>query len=82
MSGFSQVLPAVEKGARMKLIGTAGQLALQTIYTTRSNIKTVKDLEDRYMQDLNIRTGIQKSILAYAQVADMSLALEAQKLAG
>jgi hypothetical protein len=49
MSGFSQVLPAVEKGARMKLIGTAGQLAVQTIY---------------------------------AQVADMSLALEAQKLAG
>ena len=35
-----------------------------------------------YMQDLNIRTGIQKSILPYAQVADMSLALEAQKLAG
>ena len=82
MSGFSQVLPAVEKGARMKLIGTAGQLALQTIYTTRPNIKTVKDLEDRYMQDLNIRTGIQKSVLPYAQVADMSLALEAQKLAG
>jgi hypothetical protein len=82
MSGFSQVLPAVEKGARMKLIGTAGQLALQTIYTTRPNIKTVKDLEDRYMQDLNIRAGIQKSILAYTQVADMSLALEAQKLAG
>jgi hypothetical protein len=42
----------------------------------------VKDLEGRYIQDLNIRTGIQKSILPYAQVTDMSLALEAQKLAG
>src|SRR5262249_30143685 len=47
MSGFSQVLPAIEKGARMKLTGTAGQLAVQTIYTTRPNIKTVKDLEGR-----------------------------------
>jgi ABC-type nitrate/sulfonate/bicarbonate transport system substrate-binding protein len=47
MSGFSQVLPAIEKGARMKLIGTAGQLAVQTIYTTRPGIKTVKDLEGR-----------------------------------
>jgi len=47
MSGFSQVLPAIEKGARMKLIGTAGQLAVQTIYTTRPNIRTVKDLEGR-----------------------------------
>jgi len=35
-----------------------------------------------YMQDLNIRTSVQKSILPYSQVADMSLALEAQKLAG
>jgi hypothetical protein len=39
MPGFSQVLPAVEKGARMKLIGTAGQLTVQTIYTRRPNIK-------------------------------------------
>jgi ABC-type nitrate/sulfonate/bicarbonate transport system substrate-binding protein len=47
MSGFSQVLPAIEKGARMKLTGTAGQLAVQTIYTTRPDIKTVKNLEGR-----------------------------------
>jgi hypothetical protein len=40
MSGFSQILPAIEKGARMKLTGIAGQLAVQTIYTTRPNIRT------------------------------------------
>jgi ABC-type nitrate/sulfonate/bicarbonate transport system substrate-binding protein len=47
IAGFSQVLPAIEKGARMKLIAASGQLAVQTIYTTRPDIRTVKDLEGR-----------------------------------
>jgi hypothetical protein len=34
------------------------------------------------MQQLNIDTGVQKTMLPYSRVADMSLALEAQKLVG
>jgi len=33
----------------------------------------------RYMQALNLEAGVQKTILPYAQVADMSLAQEAVK---
>ena len=36
----------------------------------------------RYMQELNVSLGVQKSVLPYAQVADMSLAREALKLIG
>lgn len=35
-----------------------------------------------YMQQLNVSLGVQKSVLPYAQVADMSLAREALTLAG
>lgn len=44
LSGFSQVLPAIEKGARVKMVGSSGQKAVQTIYTTRPDIREVKDL--------------------------------------
>jgi hypothetical protein len=34
----------------------------------------------RYMQDLNISLGVQKGLLPYGQVTDMSLARDALKL--
>jgi NitT/TauT family transport system substrate-binding protein len=36
----------------------------------------------KYMQDLNVSLGVQKSVLPYAQVCDMSLARDAVKLLG
>lgn len=36
----------------------------------------------RYMQELNVSLGVQKKVLPYADVADMSLAAEALKLIG
>ena len=36
----------------------------------------------RYMQDLNVSLGVQKRVLPYEQVCDMSLARDAVKLLG
>jgi ABC-type nitrate/sulfonate/bicarbonate transport system substrate-binding protein len=47
LSGFSQVLPAIEKGARLKVLGGGAMLPLQGILTKNPAIKTVKDLEGR-----------------------------------
>lgn len=64
LSGFSQVLPAIEKGARMKMVGSSGQKAVQTIYTTRANIRTVKDLEGK-----TVGTGSLGALLHQMMVA-------------
>jgi ABC-type nitrate/sulfonate/bicarbonate transport system substrate-binding protein len=47
LSGFGQVLPAIEKGARLKILAGGALLALQAIMTKNPAIKTVKDLEGR-----------------------------------
>lgn len=36
----------------------------------------------RFMQDLNVSLGVQKRVLPYEQVCDMSLARDAVKLLG
>lgn len=64
LSGFGQVLPAIEKGAKMKLVGSSGQKAVQTIYTSRSDIKTVADLVGR-----TVGTGSPGSLLHQMMVA-------------
>jgi ABC-type nitrate/sulfonate/bicarbonate transport system substrate-binding protein len=47
LSGFGQVLPAIEKGARLKILAGGALLGLQGIMTKHPAIKTVKDLEGR-----------------------------------
>jgi len=47
LSGFGQVLPAIEKGARLKILAGGALLGLQAILTKNPAIKTVKDLEGR-----------------------------------
>lgn len=47
LSGFSQVFPAVDKGAKMKLIAGGTHLPLQGILSTKPDIKTLKDLEGK-----------------------------------
>ncbi len=46
-SGFGQTLAAISKGAELKVIGGAELVITQAIYTTRPEIKTLKDLEGR-----------------------------------
>jgi ABC-type nitrate/sulfonate/bicarbonate transport system substrate-binding protein len=47
LSGFGQVLPAIEKGAKLKILAGGALLGLQGIMTKNPAIKTVKDLEGR-----------------------------------
>src|SRR5215468_4171799 len=47
LSGFGQVLPAIEKGAKLKVLAGGALSALQAIMTKNPTIKSVKDLEGR-----------------------------------
>ena len=47
LSGFGQVLPAIEKGAKLKILAGGSVLGLQGILTKNPAVKTVKDLEGR-----------------------------------
>ena len=46
-SGFSQVFPAIERGGDLRLVAGSELLLLHLIYTCRSEIRTLKDLEGR-----------------------------------
>jgi len=47
LSGFSQVLPAIEKGAKLKILAGGLVLGVLAVLTKNPAIKTVKDLEGR-----------------------------------
>lgn len=44
LSGFGQVLPAIEKGAKLKIISGSGLLLAHAVYTTRDDITRPEDL--------------------------------------
>lgn len=46
-SGFPQVLPAIEKGGRLKLLATASNAVMSVIYSGKPDIKSIKDLKGR-----------------------------------
>lgn len=46
-SGFSQVLPAIARGANLKLLAGSELLLLYLVFSCRPDIKTLKDLEGR-----------------------------------
>jgi ABC-type nitrate/sulfonate/bicarbonate transport system substrate-binding protein len=46
-SGFNQVLPAIERGGKLKILAGAEVLLLHLVYSCRPEIKTLKDLEGR-----------------------------------
>src|SRR5882757_7095392 len=47
MAGFGQVFPAIERGARLKILAGAGLLPTLALYSSKPGIKTLKDLEGR-----------------------------------
>lgn len=47
MSGFGQVFPAIAKGGKMKIIGGAALLPSLAVFTSKPDVKTLKDLEGR-----------------------------------
>jgi ABC-type nitrate/sulfonate/bicarbonate transport system substrate-binding protein len=46
-TGFGQVLPAIEKGAKVKILAGASMLSDNALFSSRPDIKTVKDLVGR-----------------------------------
>ena len=47
MSGFGQVFPAIEKGAKMKILAGAALLPSLALFSNKPNIRTLKDLEGK-----------------------------------
>ena len=66
LSGFSQMLTAVEKGAKMKVLAAAGALAPNAIFTAKADIKTIKDLQGK-----TIGAGSIGSVLHQVMVATL-----------
>ncbi len=47
MSGFGQIFPAIEKGAKLKLIGGCQMMPSLTLFTSKDTVRTLKDLEGK-----------------------------------
>ena len=47
MSGFGQLFPAIDKGAKMKVLSGAAVLPSLAVFTAKPDIRTLKDLEGR-----------------------------------
>lgn len=63
-AGFGQVLSAMTKGAKLKVCCGASVLITQAMFTTKPDIKTLKDLEGR-----NVGTGQPGALLHHMTVA-------------
>jgi ABC-type nitrate/sulfonate/bicarbonate transport system substrate-binding protein len=80
-TGFSQLFPAIEKGAKIKILAGGIILGQQTIYSKKPEIKTVKDLVGKtigvgslgaqlhqIMVALLIKKGIDPASVTFANV--------------
>jgi ABC-type nitrate/sulfonate/bicarbonate transport system substrate-binding protein len=63
-AGFGQVFPAIEKGAKLKILAGACLLPTLALYSSKPGIKTLKDLEGR-----TIGTGALGALLHQLVVA-------------
>ena len=66
LTGFSQVFPAIENGAQIKLVGSALMPASFEMYTGNPDIKSIKDLEGK-----SVGTGAPGALLYVTAVAIM-----------
>jgi hypothetical protein len=65
-AGFNALFPAIEKGGTIKILAGAGLAPLNIMYSTRSNIKSVKDLPGH-----TVATGAPGALLHALAVAVM-----------
>ena len=49
MSGFSQVFPAIERGADIKIVNAAALVPMLGLYSGKDNVQSLKDLEGKVM---------------------------------
>src|SRR5258708_6756835 len=63
-SGFGQVLPAIERGGKLKVLAGSEVLLLHLVYSWRAGIKTLKNLESR-----TLGTGSPRALLHSIMIA-------------
>jgi ABC-type nitrate/sulfonate/bicarbonate transport system substrate-binding protein len=63
-SGFGQVLAAVNKGGKLKVVSGASVLITQAIYSSKPEVKSLKDLEGR-----TVGTGAPGALLHHMTVS-------------
>ena len=64
LSGFAQIFPAIERGAQLKVIGGGGMLPWQAVFTSKPEVRTLKDLEGK-----TVGTGSLGALLHQLMVA-------------
>jgi ABC-type nitrate/sulfonate/bicarbonate transport system substrate-binding protein len=64
LAGFGQALPAIEKGAALRVLAGANTLAPDSLFSAKPDVKTIKDLEGK-----TIGTGAIGSALHQIAVA-------------
>lgn len=64
MSGFGQIFPAIERGGKLKIIAGAGLLPTLAVFTSKAEVRSLKDLEGR-----TVGTGSLGALLHQLMVA-------------
>ncbi len=59
LTGFSQIFPAIEKGADLKLVGAVTLIPADAIYSSKSEIRSLADLEGK-----SVGTGAPGALLS------------------
>ena len=94
LAGFSQVFPAVEKGAKMKVVNGSVVLGQQTVFSAKPEIKSIADLKGKtigvgslgaqlhqVMSALLQKKGVDPSTVTFANIgssADVFRAISAK----
>jgi ABC-type nitrate/sulfonate/bicarbonate transport system substrate-binding protein len=67
ISGLGQIFPAVQRGAKMKIIAGANTVVALAVYSAKPDVRTLKDLEGR-----TVGSGAPGSLLYDVMVAAMA----------
>jgi ABC-type nitrate/sulfonate/bicarbonate transport system substrate-binding protein len=67
LSGISQVFPAIEKGGKFKIVAAAGLLPQLAVYSSKPDIKTLKDLEGKVVATSSIGALLHQLMVALMQ---------------
>jgi ABC-type nitrate/sulfonate/bicarbonate transport system substrate-binding protein len=67
MSGFGQVFPAIEKGAKLKIIAATSLSPSLALFTSKPDIKSLKDLEGRVVGTGSLGALLHQLVVALLQ---------------
>lgn len=67
MSGFGQVFPAIERGAKLKIIAATSLAPALALFTSKPDIKSLKDLEGRVVGTGSLGALLHQLVVALLQ---------------